>query len=621
MRSILKLAWQRPEIPIAALAVLGIAAHLVLRFALEASASVAAIPLNIVLALGGIPLVLSLTGNLIRGEFGSDLLAGISIVTSALLDERLAGSIVVLMLSGGQVLERFAVAKASSALEALAKRMPAFGHRLRQGTLQDVFLEQIQVGDSLVVFPFEICPVDGTVLEGHGSMDESYLTGEPFRISKSPGSTVLSGAVNSDQSITVRADQLPVDSRYAKIMEVMRSSQQQRSRLRRLGDQLGAYYTPVAIAIGVLAWLGSGDPLRFLAVLVTATPCPLLIAIPVAVVGTISRAASRGIIIKDPAVLELSDTCRTAIFDKTGTLTMAQPTLVHIWTSGGLDQATPLQLAASLERYSKHPLASAVLAAAEARHLPLIEAESVSEKPGEGLTGLISGRHVWVTSRKLLARKLPELSKQLPAQSPGLECLVVIDDRELAVCVFRDEPRPEGRQFIQHLPSQHLFKRVLIVSGDRDAEVNYLASQVGISEVFASQSPEEKLAIVKAETQRANTMYVGDGINDAPAMTAATVGVAFGHSSEITAEAAGAVIMDSSLERLDEFLHLGRRMRRIALQSAVGGMALSLVGMGLAAFGYLPPVAGAVFQEVIDVFAVLNAMRVILPVRKRSDLD
>jgi len=611
----------RPEAIIAGLAAFGIAVHLALRYGAGLDDSIALIPLEIVLALGGIPLIIGLLQKLVRGQFGSDLLAGISIVTSVLLGEYLAGSIVVLMLSGGETLERFAAIRASSALQALVRRMPSVAHRLSSGKITDVDLEMIQIGDSLVVFPHETCPVDGTVEEGHGTMDESYLTGEPFLISKVPGAAVLSGAINGENALTIHADKLPVDSRYARIMEVMRTSQQQRSRLRRLGDWLGGIYTPIALTVGIAAWLASGDPLRFLAVLVVATPCPLLIAIPVAIVGTISQAASRGIVVKDPAALELIDTCRVAIFDKTGTLTYGRPQLVFQWASEGIASDRALQLAASLERYSKHPLSSAILSAAQERKIEIVDADRVSEKPGAGLSGEVAGDHLWITSRKKVLQDFPEFQAILPPQSPGLECLLLIDSRNLVLFQFRDEPRAEGAQFVQHLPQYHGFRRILLVSGDREAEVKFFAAQVGIQDIYAGQSPEEKLRIVQNETRKANTIYLGDGINDAPAMTAATIGIAFGHSAEVASEAAGVVIMDSSLERLDEFLHLGRRMRRIALESAVGGMALSLAGMGIAFIGMLPPVAGAIFQEVIDVAAVLNALRAAFPQRRRSDLE
>lgn len=577
------------------------------------------LPLIAALVFSGIPLVVDLLLKLLRSEFGSDLLAGISIVTSILLGEYLAGALVVLMLSGGEALEAYAVRSASSVLHALAKRMPSTAHRKRDDAVIDLPLDQVVIGDTLVIFPHEVCPVDGTVVQGHGTMDESYLTGEPYVMSKTPGSAVLSGAINGATALTIRADKLAVDSRYAKIMQVMRASELRRPRLQRLGDRLGTFYTPLAVAIALAAWAMSGEVVRFLAVLVVATPCPLLIALPVAIIGSISLAARRGIIIKDPAVLENVDTCRVAIFDKTGTLTYGRPRLMKLLPAPGFAESELLALAASLERYSKHPLASAVLDAAKQRDIDLLDVSQVSERPGEGLRGMVAGRTLQITSRNKLRTQNPEMLDALPASPGGLECVLLIDGRYAATFGFRDEPRMEGASFIRHLGPKHRFERLLLVSGDRESEVRYLADQVGIREVYSGQSPEQKLDLVREETRRANTLYLGDGINDAPALTAATVGIAFGQNSDITAEAAGAVIMESSLEKVDELFHVSRRMRSIALQSAVGGMALSVIGMLLAAMGFLPPVAGAILQEVIDVAAVLNALRAALPPRALTD--
>jgi len=618
-------AFSTKEVAIAAIAVAGIVLHLILRFGADSTDTLFGvptheIPLFFALA-GGIPLLFGLVVHLARLEFSADLLAGISIVTSVILGEYLAGTLVVLMLSGGQALEAYAVRRASFALEALAKRLPSLAHRKKGATVGDVPLAEIAVGDAIIVFPHETCPVDGIVLEGRSTMNESYLTGEPYLLPKATGSGVLSGAINGDGALTIRAEKTAVDSRYAKIMQVMRDSEQRRPQLRRLGDQIGAVYTPLAIVIALSAWAISGDSSRFLAVLVVATPCPLLIAIPVAIIGSVSLAARRGIIIKDPAVLEKIDTCRIAIFDKTGTLTYGQPKLTEVFPATGFARDETLAAVASLERYSRHPLASAMIDAATEAKLPVVEAGEVSERPGEGLRGVIGGRTIQVTSRKKLAAQSPASAEQLPPLAGGLECVVLIDGRYAATFRFRDEPRAEGKSFVRHLKPQHGFERVLLVSGDRETEVRYLAEKVGITEVFASQSPEQKLALVREETKRVNTVFMGDGINDAPALTAATVGIAFGRGSDVTAEAAGAVILDSSLERVDELLHIGRRMRSIALQSAVGGMGLSMIGMVAAAAGYLPPVAGAITQEVIDVLAVLNALRASLTPHTLTDYE
>jgi heavy metal translocating P-type ATPase len=602
--------WKRKGGLIAGFTLGMIGMHLVLRFVFALPAPANNLPLLSALVFGGGPLVYELFGRMIRGQFGSDLLAGISIVTSILLEEYLAGAIVVLMLSGGETLEQYAVRSASSVLKALAGRMPSVAHCKRNSGLVDIPVEQIAIGDRLAVLPHEICPVDGVVVEGHGVMDESFLTGEPFQITKAPGAGVLSGAINGESALTIEATKLPVDSRYARIMEVMRESEQTRPRMRRLGDQLGAWYTPLALAIALLAWLLSGEAVRFLAVLVVATPCPLLIGIPIAIIGSISLAARRGIIIKDPAVLEQVDRCRTVIFDKTGTLTYGQPALTEQLPAPGFEAREVLGLAASLEQYSKHPLAVAVLSAARADpKVQMHPASSVSEQPGHGLRGVVCGQALLITSRKQLQAMNTEGLEHLPPSSGGLECCVIMDGRYAATYRFRDAPRAEGVSFIRHLKPRHRFEKVMILSGDRESEVLYLAGQLGISEIHAQKSPEEKLDIVRQEMAKGKTMYVGDGINDAPAMMASTVGIAIGQNSDVTTESAGVVVMEGALKKVDEFLHISRRMRTIALQSALGGMILSAVGMALAAFGYLPPVAGALTQEFIDVLAIANALR------------
>lgn len=591
----------------------GIGLHLAMRFGLRTSTIHFEIPLWAVLILGGIPLVYDLAQKAFHKEFGSDLLAGIAIVTSLFVGEYLAGSLVVLMLAGGRVMESYAVRKASSVLAALAKRMPATAHKKMDSTTADVPLDEIAVGDVLVIFPHETCPVDGVVLDGHSTMDESYLTGEPYVISKAPGVAVISGALNGDAALTMTATKLAVDSRYNNIMRVMRSAQQHRPRIRRLGDELGTIYTPIAVGAALAAWFFSGDPLRFLAVLVIATPCPLLIAIPVSIIGSISLAAKRGIIIKDPSVLEQIETCRTVIFDKTGTLTYGVPDLTDQLTGPGFSKEEVLQLVASLEQYSKHPLAKAILDAAAKSSVPLAEAAQISEPPGKGLRGVVLGRKILVCNRQNLLNEIKAAESSLPPPGAGLECAIAVDGHYAAIYRFHDAPRSESKPFIAHLGDKHQFKRVMLVSGDRESETQYLAGVVGIESVHASKSPEEKVEIVRQETQRERTLFLGDGINDAPALMTASVGVAFGQNSDITSEAAGAVIMDASLARVDELFHISRRMRSIALQSAVGGMVLSAAGMIFAALGFLPPVAGAISQELIDVLAIANALRAALP--------
>jgi len=605
---------------IAVIAVVCILLHLLFRFGWNWSGPAANWPLWCTYIVGGIPLVYDLLVKVFKFEFGADLLGGISIVVSLWLGEYLAGAIIVLMLSGGEALEAYALRNATSVLSALAKRMPSTAQRQIGNNIESIPLESIQIGDTIVIYPHAIAPVDGEVIKGHSVMDESYLTGEPFMLTKTVGSNVISGAINGDSVLTIRSTRAASDSRYAKIMAVMQESEQTRPQMRRLGDQLGAWFTPLALIVAGLAWWMSGDATRFLSVLVVATPCPLLLAIPIAILGSISLCASRAIIIKSPLALEQVPQCRTAIFDKTGTLTYGEPTLTKQIVAPGFDARRVLSLVASLERYSRHPLSRAIVAAADAEHVERLESSQVSEAPGTGLTGSVEGERVFVTSRrKVDASKIRGL-EHMPASAEGLECLIVINDTYAATYQMRDAPRADSRAFVEHLTSHHHIDRTMIVSGDRESEVRYLADLVGVKEVLAQQTPEQKLEIVRKETARAKSLYVGDGINDAPAMMAATVGIAIGNNSDVTAQAADVIVMDNTLKRIDEFLHIGHRMRRIVLQSALGGMALSAVGMILAAMGYLQPVSGAVVQEIIDVLAVLNALRAAWPPNIISDM-
>jgi heavy metal translocating P-type ATPase len=554
---------------------------------------------------------------LLQGNFSVDVLAVLSISVATILGQYWVAAIVILMLSGGEALESYATRRASSVLSALAKRMPQTAHLVHpDGSMTDIHIDQIAVGQQLRLFPNEICPVDGTVIAGTGSMDESYLTGEPFQIEKTSGSTVLSGAINGSAALTIQATRIAADSRYARIVEVLHASEQQRPRIRRLGDRIGVWYTPLALGIALISGVASHSMERFLAVLVIATPCPLLLAIPVAVIGAISVAASRGILIKDPSILEKFESCRILVVDKTGTLTYGKPYLREIVNYAPWSQAKLLSLTASLERYSKHPLAEAILDAAKEKALPLAVVSNVSELPGKGLTGHVEGHLLRVTGRGKLSSEMRQL---LPPVTRGLECIVLCDDALAGVFHFEDRPRSDSRSFLRHMGRRHSIERIVMLSGDRPQEVEAFAGSMGIIEVQGGMSPEQKVEEVRKLTAVAPTLYLGDGINDAPAMIAATAGVALGLNSDITAEAAGAVILQSSLTSVDELIHIGRRMRRIALQSAVGGMALSLLGMIAAALGYLSPLEGAIAQEVIDLLAILNSLRMILPTGTLSD--
>jgi heavy metal translocating P-type ATPase len=608
---------QRKDAVIAVFAAVAILLHLLLRYVLK-TGPLDLLPLYLALIAGGVPLLIGLLRQVLKRQFGSDLLAGFSIVTGVLLHEYLVACIVVLMLSGGSALEQYATARASSALRSLAKRMPTTAHLLAENGFVTIDAQSIVPGNLIGVFPHEVCPVDGEVIEGYGDMDESYLTGEPFCIHKAPGAQVLSGAVNGNTALKVRATRLPVDSRFSRILKVVEEAERNRPAMRRIADRLGAWYTPAALLLAGIGWLVGGSPERFLAVIVIATPCPLLIAIPVAIIGGISLAARRGIVIKHAAILETIDTCRTFFFDKTGTLTYGRPVLSDVLCLAEFTEAQILFYASGLEQYSRHPLAPAIMNAAQTKQIGPPTPAEVTEKPGEGLSGKIDGHHIQIAGRESAVVK--RTNPVLPPVEAGLECVLLIDGRLVALLRFRDEPRQDSSHFVRHLRPLHGAKEVVLLSGDRRLEVEHLAKVVGIEQIYSGKTPEEKLQLVQETSIRARTLFVGDGINDAPAMLAATASVALGgQSSDVVSEAADAVVLDSSLRRVDELMHIARRTRSIALQSAIGGMLLSVVGMGLAVAGLLPPLAGAICQEIIDLAAVLNALRITLPPGQMSD--
>ena len=604
------------QFSVAVVAAMAIAAILRL---VSAPSLVADLPLIGVVVVIGIGLLVTVIRGIIHRTIGADVLGLLALVASAALREWWIAAIIALMLTSGEGLEAAASARASALLDALGKRAPSIAHRQQAGSgTTDIEVDQVQIGDALVVLPHEICPVDGVVIDGRGAMDESYLTGEPYVIPKIVGSPVLAGAINSDYSLTIQATKPAHDSRYANIVGILAVAETQRPPIRRLADGLGLACTLIAVAIACTGWIISADPNRFLAVVVVATPCSLLIGIPVTVIGAISLSARNGIIIKNPAILERLNSVRTMIFDKTGTLTYGRPSIWHVFTAPGFDEPYVLRLAASIEQYSRHPLAKAVVAASPDGQVLVTEA--VSETPGHGLRGRVDGHDVEITGRKALTDAGDGHVEQLPPPGTGLECIIMVDGQYAATLRFRDVPRTEARAFIEHLQPAHAVMRTMILSGDRAIEVDSLAHDVGISDARSSLTPEEKLDIVRTEVAKAPTAFCGDGINDAPAMTAATVGIAFSRNNDVTAEAADAVVLDSSLAKLDELLHIGNRMRRIALQTAIGGIAASCIGMLLAVFGLLPPIVGAVSQELIDVLAILNASRVAFGHRSMSDI-
>jgi len=580
----------RRQLYIAGLTLGAIVVHLILRYGSSLGENVANVPLWIAYVLGGAPLVWGLLGNLLRREFGSDLLAGLSIVTSVFLGEYLAGALVILMLSGGEALEAYAVSHASSVLKALAKRMPSVAHRKAGTSFEEIALDQVAIGDLLEVLPHEICPVDGTVVEGRGSMDESYLTGEPYQISKTPGSSVISGALNGEGSLTIRADKLAIDSRYAKIMEVMRDSEERRPRMRRLADRLGAWYTPLAVLIALLAWLASGDPVRFLAVLVVATPCPLLIAIPVAIIGSISLAAKRAIIVRDPSILETIDTCQSVIFDKTGTLTYGRPRLHEVHAVAWSDADELLAVAAALEADSTHPIANAVREAAQARGITPAPIGPVNHTVARGLEAEYKGRTVRLGSYPFVEASIPVCFRarvrELLAgtQTRGHVGVTIADGEQCAVLMMADPVRPGAAELVRDLHALGV-RPVRMLTGDNRLTAAKVAADLGLDAFDADMLPSDKLTAVATQREamkgrpRPGVAVIGDGVNDAPALAAADASLAIGTIGTAAAmESADAVLLGEHLGAVPWAVGLARRTRR-TITTNIGLSLLVMAGM------------------------------------------
>jgi len=463
--------------------------------------------LYIVIILGGIPLLFQILAKILKGNIGADLIAFIALILAIFLQENITAVLIILMLASGQALDEFASHRASFVLEALAQRMPSSAHLKKDNNFLDINISDIKIGDLIAVFPHEICPVDGEIVQGNGTMDESYLTGEPYKISKTIGSKVLSGAINGDSLFVIKADKLPADSRYGKIIKVMEEAKEQKPEIRKIADKIGAIFVPITLVVAFSSYFFTGSLVNFLAVLTIATPCPLIIAVPIAIISAISISARQGIIIKDARILEKLSTCTTAIFDKTGTLTYGEPMLSEVLVFDNYSADEIIQKTASLERYSRHPLAHAVLNEAKKRNLILLDAQNISEKAGFGMIGNINDNEIIITNRDKINNFISPL-KPVPDYIEGMECIIVINQKVVGLLKFRDEERQESHSFVSHLTPNHNFKKIILLSGDKASEANFLANRLGIETVYSSQSPEQKLEIVKNETRLATTLFM-----------------------------------------------------------------------------------------------------------------
>ena len=567
------------------------------------------------LVLTGAPVVWRTLRGMASGRFAADLVAMLAIVTAVLLREPLPGLIVVLMQTGGEALERYAEGRASRAVRELEAAAPRLAHRLTAGGVEDVAAEAVAVGERLLVRPGEMVPCDGVVLEGRSHVDVSRISGEPIPVTASPGLALRSGSLNLDGPLTMRATALARESQYARIVELVRTAQASKSPLQRLADRYAVWFTPVTLVVCAAAWLYSGDPSRVLAVLVVATPCPLILATPVAIIGGISRAARHGIVFRHGTALEQLGGVRVAVFDKTGTLTIGRPEVARVIAGTGISESELLRLAAGVEQGSGHLLARVVVDEARRRDIVPAAATGVTEAPGQGVAGMVDGRRVTVGGWSYVLEQAPGAESwllELRAQGAGagLRSWVAVEGRGAGMIEYADRVRPELDGFFSRLRALGI-RRTVLLSGDDQASVDAVAAAVGIAEAHGDLLPEAKVAHVRRLVKAGErVLMVGDGTNDAPALSSATVGVALASGGGgITAEAADAVILTDDPTRVAEAIAISRRTLRLARESIWVGLGLSGAAMVAAGLGYIPPAAGALLQEAIDVAVILNALR------------
>lgn len=546
-----------------------------------------------------------------RGRIGVDIIAVLSLIGTLLVGEYLAGALIAVMLASGRALDAAAQRRATRDLRALLERAPRFARR-RAGTQVSLIpLADVVANDLLIVGPGEVVPVDGRIVDMVAVLDESALTGEPLQVERGVGEPVRSGVVNAGSAFEVRASATADESTYAGIVRLAQQAGAENAPIVRLADRFAAWFLPLALLVSGAAWVASGSAVRAVAVLVVATPCPLLLAAPVAIVSGLSRASRIGVVIRGGGALENLGHATTLIMDKTGTLTMGRPAVVDVVAAPGRDATEMLLVAASVDQLSPHVLAAAIVTEALNRGLQLSLPTDVVEKPGRGVTASIDGRRI--TVGKLPAEALTSTWTRAALNRARLDnaaiAWVCVDNVPSAAVLLRDPLRRQAPRTVRRLREAGL-SRLILLTGDRAEPTREVATILGLDEVYADQTPADKFAAVRAESQQAVTVMVGDGVNDAPALAAATVGVAMGaRGATASSEAADIVLTTDRLDRLADAMEIARWSRRIAVQSAVVGMSLSLLAMGIAALGWLPPAAGALLQEGIDVAVILNALR------------
>lgn len=571
------------------------------------------------LVFGTIPLAVRMVKDTLKGHFGIDLIAIVAIFTSFFLGEYLAGSVIVLMLSGGEALEDYALKRSSLELTKLLSLAPTIGHLKINGALKDINADQIKVNDILIVKPGETVPVDGVVINGASELDESTITGESVLSQKSTGSMVYSGSINKDSVIEITAQKLAGESQYQRIVKLIKEAQNSRSPIVRLADRWAVWFTLLTLILSTGAWFISGEAIRFLAVLVVATPCPLILATPIAIISGISKSASRGIIVKNGGSLEKLGEAEAIIYDKTGTLTLGEPKVLEIISfHPNFLETDILNLSASLDQLSVHALGRALVSFAKTKpNIKLTIPNNLKESLGNGVSGdLLNKKYTFgkLDYLKSLSVEIPKDQeiKHIAFQEQGkISVYLAQDNKLLGVVIFSDILRPEIKRVFSEI-QKHKIKKIFMLTGDKLPVAKKIAEQLGITDFKAEMLPEDKVKeVIKIKSTYSPVAMVGDGVNDAPALTASDVGIAMAaHGSSAASENADMVIMQNNLMRVHDALHIAQSVMRIAKQSIYAGLGLSIILMIFASFGYIKPVYGALLQEIIDVAVILNALRV-----------
>lgn len=563
-----------------------------------------------VLVLGGAPLVWRTLRGMLHGQFASDVVAMLAIVTAVAMGEYFAGVIVVLMQAGGEALENYGLRRASSSLEQLLARAPRLAQRKHGEHLVEIDVAQVAIGDTLVVRPGDLVPVDGTLLSSSAEIDEAALTGEPLARNKDAGAPLLSGSANMGDAFEMRADKLSADSQYAKIVALVRQALDEKSPIQRLADRYAVWFTPLTLVMCGLSWLITGDIRTVLSVLVVATPCPLILATPIAVISGINRAAREGIIVKGGAAIEQIGRAQAIVFDKTGTLTLGTPVVERVLPFNGRSANELLRMAGSVEQLSSHLLGRTLAQAATHQGGALPLPTHFREIAGRGVEADLRGEHVLVGSARFLRERLGSSGPKTTLPDDALAAYVAVDHEPSGVVLFNDRLRPGVTQMIERLRRLGV-KEIVMLTGDHAENARTIGRQAGVDRIEADLLPEDKVRVIQSLKQRYTPIVmVGDGINDAPALATATVGVAMGaHGSGISAEAADIVLLVDDVTKVGAAVAIGQRMLRIARQSIYVGLGLSFACMIVASFGLIPPAVGALLQEVIDVVVILNALR------------